>query len=146
MSSVRPGGTRTHVFRKEGVDRAEGPSPGRQMRSKYRAVRTTVDNIAFASKKEAARYSELRLLEKAGHIRSLQLQPEYLLSCDDGVFPGAAKVLLGRYVADFKYEERGVGGHWYGAVEDVKGFKTPLYKWKKKHVEAQYGITIREIL
>lgn len=30
-------------------------------------------------------------------------------------------------------------------VEDVKGFKTPLYKWKKKHVEAQYGITIREI-
>jgi hypothetical protein len=27
----------------------------------------------------------------------------------------------------------------------VKGFKTPLYRWKKKHVEAQYGITIREV-
>ena len=29
--------------------------------------------------------------------------------------------------------------------EDVKGFKTPLYRWKKKHVEAQYKITVVEI-
>jgi hypothetical protein len=30
-------------------------------------------------------------------------------------------------------------------VEDVKGMRTPMYRWKKKHVEAQYGITITEV-
>ena len=34
--------------------------------SKYHAVRTTIDNIAFASKKEAARYAQLKLLLRAG--------------------------------------------------------------------------------
>lgn len=103
---------------------------------KFNAVRTTVDNITFASKAEAKRYAELKMLEKAGEIRELMLQPRYGLNAGNN-----RRVLVGEYRADFFYIDR------YGdpVVEDVKGFKTPLYRWKKKHFEAQYGIEITEI-
>lgn len=106
---------------------------GRPRRTKYGAVRTTVDNIVFASKKEAKRYSELKLLEKAQVITQLFLQPRFDLYVHG--------VKIGSYVADFGYFS------CKGAtiIEDVKGMKTPLYRWKKKHVEAQYGIQIREV-
>lgn len=110
---------------------------------KYRAKATIVDGIRFASKKEARRYQELRLLEKAGEIRELQLQPEFDLlapgRCDGSLHRG---VKVGKYVADFRYR---AGRNGLLVIEDVKGFKTPLYRWKKKHVEAQYGIEIREV-
>jgi hypothetical protein len=102
--------------------------------SKYKAVPTVIDGIRFASKKEAKRYGELKMLEKAGHIQGLCLQPEYVLYAGDG------DTKLGVYRADFEYAENG-----QHIVEDVKGFKTPLYRWKKKHVEAQYGIEVREV-
>lgn len=43
---------------------------------KYHAKPTTVDGIRFASKAEARRYSELRLLEKAGEIKNLEAHAE----------------------------------------------------------------------
>ena len=52
--------------------------------------------------------------------------------------------MLGDWIADFVYEELQQPGAWIAVAEDVKGMKTPLYRWKKKHVEAQYGIQIRE--
>lgn len=106
---------------------------------KYGAKRTTVDGITFASQKEARRYQELKLLEKAGAILTLGLQPSFKLKV-----AGRHGILrdIGEYVADFSYTD--VRTEQY-VVEDVKGFKTPLYRWKKKHVEAQYGIQIREI-
>ena len=106
--------------------------------SKYHAKATVVDNIRFASQKEARRYGELKLLEKAGEIQELHLQPAFDLYADDGVCGRK----LGRYVADFEYR---IAPDWELVIEDVKGFKTPLYRWKKKHVEAQYGITVVEI-
>lgn len=126
----------------------------RRPQSKYGAVKTTVDGITFHSAKEASRYAELKLLERAGEIRRLALQPSFRLE----VFGRGERGVIGLYYADFAYEERvGVneargrvlaGAHgyaWRRIVEDVKGFKTPLYKWKKRHVEMQYGITIREV-
>lgn len=116
---------------------------------KYGAKPTEVDGIRFASQKEARRYSELKLLEKAGEIHALAIQPAFPL-----VAPGKGnggpyeRALVGHYKADFVYCECRRGAKCERTrvvVEDVKGFKTPLYKWKKKHVEAQYGITIREI-
>lgn len=106
---------------------------------KYNAKPTTVDGITFHSMKEAARYRELKLLEKAGEIRDLVLQVPLVLSAGND-----RRTSIGKYVADFVYQER-IGEDWCHRVEDVKGFKTPLYRWKKKHVEAQYGIVIREI-
>lgn len=113
--------------------------------SKYRAVKTTVDGITFDSKKEAQRYHELTLMLKAKKIRDLELQPEYSLSVGRGTRE-CPWVTLGKYRADFRYktvpcdfeDEETI-------VEDVKGVRTAIYRWKKKHVEAQYGITIREI-
>lgn len=114
--------------------------------SKYLAKPTTVDGIRFHSMKEAARYRELKLLEKAGKIFGLQLQPRFRL-CAWSVKPGQeALEALGHYVADFRYcNVKHCVCAWGCTVEDVKGFKTPLYRWKKKHVEAQYGIQIREV-
>lgn len=103
------------------------------MRGKYGNMRTVVDGFEFQSKAEAARYSQLKLLQKTGHIRGLELQPAF------PVVIGGKKVCT--YRADFAYfdrEER--------VVEDVKGCKTPLYKLKKKLVEALYpGVVIREV-
>jgi hypothetical protein len=119
-------------------------------RSKYGAIRTTVGGITFASKKEAARYGELKLLEQAGDIEGLELQPKFPLTTQltTGTVLGAGKALagkypvIGHYVGDFQYFDLRTTER---VVEDVKGFKTPLYRWKKRHVEAQYGIEIREI-
>lgn len=106
------------------------------MRSKhkYGAVRTEVDGIAFASKAEARRYQELKLLQKAGEIEGLELQPKFPL-----IVEGKR---VGAYIADFRYwlpsKSRAI-------IEDVKGMRTAVYRMKKKIVEAQYGITITEI-
>ena len=107
-------------------------------RSKYGAVRTTIDGITFASKAEARRYAELLLLARAGEIRGLELQPRFELS----VFGYGNDTRIGDYVADFQYQ-RGPKGVL--VIEDVKGVKTALYRWKKKHVEAQYNIRITEV-
>lgn len=109
---------------------------------KYRVSKKedrTVDGIVFDSKKEAKRYAELKILALAGEISDLQLQPEFRL----WVSPIDRKGNLqdcGAYRADFLY----MGRSGEIVVEDVKGMKTPLYKLKRKLVEAIYGITILE--
>tara|TARA_B110000908_G_C10259981_1_gene458471 strand:+ start:665 stop:967 length:303 start_codon:yes stop_codon:yes gene_type:complete len=98
------------------------------IRHKFNAKPTEHDGIKFASKKESRRYQELRVLESAGDIRFFLRQTPIHLS-------GGVK-----YVCDFLI-------FWSdGTVtfEDVKGYKTDLYKLKKKQVEATYPITIRE--
>jgi hypothetical protein len=112
--------------------------------SKYGAIKTVIDNITFASKAEARRYTELKMLEKAGEIAHLALQPEFPLyaALDLPIHQDRDPLKLGVYRGDFSYV-RTVNGEVI--VEDVKGFKTPLYKWKAKHVQAQYGIQIQEI-
>ncbi len=100
--------------------------------SKYRAVKTVVDNITFDSKKEARRYSELKLMFRSGQIRNLEVQPELSFLIE------GKKIFT--YRADFSYFEGPFSRIW----EDCKGFKTPVYRLKKKLIEAQYKIQIRE--
>lgn len=102
--------------------------------SKYRAKPTQVDGIQFASKREARRYGELKMLARAGQIACLELQPSYVLTV------GGVKV--GVYRADFRYRDVRSGAL---VVEDSKGFRTPVYRLKKKIVEALYGIEISEV-
>lgn len=114
---------------------------------KYWAQATTVDGFRFASKKEAKRYQELLLLLKAGEIGNLTLQPRFPLQAfTDGRTLSGGEV-IGEYRGDFKYQITAPSARTFlrWVVEDVKGFKTPLYRWKKRHVEAQYGIEIREV-
>lgn len=107
-------------------------------RSKYGAVKTVVDGITFASKREAARYVELRQLEIAGDIRDLRLQPSFELI--PAVELDGKKQRPVRYLADFHYvNDTGV------VYEDVKGHKTKEYILKRKLVKHVFGIEIREV-
>lgn len=121
---------------------------------KYNAVRTTIDGHTFASKAEAKRYGELRLLEKAGEIERLELQPKFpiyavsLLSDPDEPpelpFKEVRLTKVGRYTADFKYFDKRKRQE---VIEDIKSSatSTQAYRLRKRHVEAQYGVTITEI-
>ena len=102
-------------------------------RSKYGAVKTTVDGITFDSAREAKRYTELRAMQRAGEISTLRRQQPYALL--------VGTVCIGHYVSDFDYVLFSSGER---VIEDVKGMRTELYKWKKKHFEAQYGLKILE--
>ena len=106
---------------------------------KFNARRTKVDGYNFASHAESARYLELKMLAKAGEIRGLVLQPKYPLHTTDRLTGKAWKI--GNYIADFCYIDK----DGKSVTEDVKGFLTQIYVWKRKHVEAEYGITITEI-
>lgn len=95
--------------------------------SKYRAQKTVVDGIKFDSKREAERYCELKLLEKAKEIRNLELQPRFLLQ-DKFVDKYGKTHRKIEYVADFMYVDK----NNKKIVEDVKGVMTDVYKLKKK--------------
>lgn len=101
--------------------------------TKYRARKTTIDGIQFDSKKEANRYCELNLLESAGEIKYLQLQPRFTLQ-ESFKYQGKTERKI-EYVADFMYEEK----DGQVVVEDTKGFKTDVYKLKRKLFLKKYG-------
>jgi hypothetical protein len=105
-------------------------------RSKYGARPVTIDGIRFASGREARRYAELKILERVGQIWDLTLQAEFVLH----VRADVAQQRIGVYRADFVY--RTAEGT---VVEDAKGVRTALYKWKKKHTELEYGVRIVEV-
>lgn len=105
-------------------------------RGKYYAQPTTVDGIRFDSKKEADRYEQLKLEQAAGEITDLELQPIYELHVTR---PDYVRVTIATWRGDFRYRRKG-----RVVVEDVKGVRTPLYKLKKKFVEAAYGVFIAE--
>ncbi len=95
--------------------------------------RRTVDGIVFASIKEANRYGELKLMQDYGEIAHLELQPKFPLE--------VCGTVVANYIADFRYVDcRGKNT----IIEDVKGVRTPVYKLKKKLVEAIYDIRIKE--
>jgi len=106
---------------------------------KFHAQPTWVDGLRFASKGEARRYGELLLLQKAGIIRDLVLQPAYPLHARGH---DREWQLVGAYVADFEYV---VCATDLLTTEDFKGVRTPLYRWKKKHFQAEYGRQIFEV-
>lgn len=99
--------------------------------SKYNARRTELDGITFDSKREADRYAMLKILQKAGEISDLELQPEYELI--PGYVYEGKKIRPLKYRADFRYRNRG-----QLVVEDCKGCKTPVYLLKKKMLLHKY--------
>ena len=98
----------------------------------------TVNGITFDSRKEAKRYAELDLLERAGKISGLELQVKFELIPSQRV-DGKVVERACHYVADFVYEENGAK-----VVEDVKGFKTPEYIIKRKLLLKEHGIRVKE--
>jgi hypothetical protein len=103
--------------------------------TKYGNRKTVVDGITFASAKEARRYGELKLLQRAGEVFGLRLQPRFPLKVNGH--------LICTYVGDFEYCPKDQSAA--PIVEDAKGFRTPEYKLKAKLFEALFGFPIVEV-
>lgn len=110
------------------------PAAATPKQSKYRNVKTEAGGIVFDSAKEAARWQELQILERAGEIKDLVRQHRFDLRVNGE--------LICFYKADFVYREK--LRDWSVVVEDVKGVKTQAYTLKKKLMHAIYKIFIRE--
>lgn len=106
------------------------------MYKKYHNKKTVVDGIKFDSKLEAERYAQLNILERAGVIRDLELQPEYELI---PLFRKNGRTWRRTvYKADFRYilceDDRII-------IEDVKGSTamiTDVFRLKQKLFEYLY--------
>lgn len=106
------------------------------MYRKYHNTKTVADGIKFDSKLEAERYAQLKILERAGVIRDLELQPEYELIPS---FKKKGKTWRKAvYKADFRYilaeGDRII-------IEDVKGSMaviTDVFRLKQKLFEYKY--------
>lgn len=101
-------------------------------RSKYGNEPTEVDGITFQSGREAKEYGRLKLLERRGVISELRLQQPFALV--------VAGVKVATYRADFTYFEGGVF-----KVVDAKGYRTALYRLKRRLMKAIHGIDIIEV-
>ncbi len=99
--------------------------------SKYNNKKVIVEDYVFDSIQESRRYKELKLLERAGKIQNLELQPHFLLQ--DSFRKNGKTIRKIEYIADFKYIENGKT-----IVEDVKGIQTEVFKIKHKIFEKIY--------
>lgn len=123
------------------------------MASKYGNRKIIVNGIVFDSKHEANRYCELLVLQRAGEIKNLELQKEYVLipsqyesyarygkkgqRLKDGQRCIEQAV---KYKADFVYTQNGKI-----IVEDTKGMRTKDYIIKRKLMLWRHGVKIREV-
>ena len=106
---------------------AEHRRRGNAGQSKYRNQRCEYDGYKFASRREMLRYCDLVKLQAMGKIRSLELQPGFILNGVNGpLLTDRGRKM--EYRADFRYfdVERG-----QFVIEDSKGARTPLFKLKK---------------
>jgi hypothetical protein len=121
--------------------------------NKYGSQKTFFNGIWFDSAREADRYAELLLLQRAGRISDLRLQVKYVLIPAQYEYyerygKNGKRLKDGKkciekecsYVADFVYEEDGKT-----VVEDVKGMRTKEYLIKRKLCLYIHGVRIREV-
>ena len=106
------------------------------MYRKYHNTKTVADGIKFDSKLEAERYAQLKMMERAGVIRDLELQPEYELIPS---FKKDGKTWRRTvYKADFRYILAEDDSY---IIEDVKGSTsviTGVFRLKQKLFEYKY--------
>ena len=98
----------------------------------------TIDGETFDSKREACRYTQLKLLQRAGLIEGLELQPSWKVEINGQPFC--------TFTADFAYfcKKRG-----RAVIEDVKSTgtaKDPAYRLRKKAAQLAFGIRVDEVI
>jgi hypothetical protein len=136
--------------RKRAIAAGAVQDAGPAKRSKYGNKFTKVDGINFHSAKESRHYSLLKMLERAGKITDLVLQPRFPLTVTDQA--SGLPVVVGTYVADFAYvvvdpRHAPVAGRAAGerVVTDVKSEITEeekLFVLKRALFEALYGVKL----
>lgn len=122
-------------LRQQAIDKLGEKALAKFKKSKYGNRRTMVDGAVFDSAKEARRWQELVLLERAGKITDLERQVAYSLEVNG--------VEICTYIADFRYRQ---GKKLI--VEDVKGWKRGLayrvFKMKSALMKALHRINVLE--
>lgn len=112
---------------------------------KYNNTKIEIDGITFDSRREAKRYSELKLLERCNAISQLELQKVFVLVPAQFEIVNGKKKAIERavkYKADFYYYDNEKNCF---VCEDTKGFKTKDYIIKRKLMLYVHGIRIVEI-
>lgn len=115
------------------------PTSEKSKANKYQAQKCVYNGLQFDSKRELARYLELRLLERIGQITGLKRQVKFELIPSQKDESGKCVERSLTYVADFTYYQ-----NREFVVEDCKGVKTEVYKIKKKLMLYVHHIQIRE--
>ena len=99
--------------------------------NKYKAIKTTIDGINFASKKEAEHYADLKKRLNKREITDLMIQPIFPIEING--------VKICRVILDFKYWDVKLKCWMY---IDVKGMYTAISRLKHKMCEAQHRILV----
>lgn len=120
----------------------EQRAPAPKRASKFGNKKTKEGGVLFDSNREAQRWLVLQNRLAMGEISDLRRQVTFELTTmprdpQDAILRGF--IVVSKYVADFVYVEKGKT-----VVEDAKGMKTDVYRLKKRHFEAEYGIAITE--
>lgn len=115
-------------------------------RRKYGNRKTVVNGIRFDSRKEADRWQQLLLLERAGKLSDLQRQVKFELIPAQRI-NGKCVERAVSYIADFVYRDE----HGRMVVEDVKGYRDPQnagyakFVLKRKLMLWVHKIRVKEI-
>lgn len=102
--------------------------------NKFGAEKAEADGYTFDSTLERDRYLQLTTLQRAGVIRSLELQPRFVCVVNG--------IKVTSYKADFRYTDVETGEE---VIEDTKGQRTEAYVVRKKLAQALFGITVIEV-
>lgn len=117
------------------IVRKKKPGP---KKGKYNAKGQHFEGFWFASTAELVRYKQLLAMQERGLIDMLRCQVKFAVTLNN-------KHMF-NYVADFEYRVLDeLGREQRSNIEDVKGMVMPIYKLKRKMVEAQHDISIIEI-
>lgn len=114
--------------------------PGQKVKRKlnmFGARRTTIDGITYASAREAKICNEFRMLERAGHIKDLVLQPKFSIHVNG--------CLIRKFTADASYFDLREGDDYGPHLVDVKSPATAAlqdFKHVKKLMWAVHGINV----
>jgi len=116
------------------------------MRNSYYATKKVKVGIyTFDSKAEAQMYGEIKRLKKKGRVVGLKLQPEFEL-IPRLILPNGKIQRPVVYTADFEFFDAKLGRR---RVIDCKGWKTEIYRLKKKMFNAKYSgenLTLEETI
>jgi hypothetical protein len=104
--------------------------------NKYRAKKTQVGDLIFDSQKEARRWSELLLLQRAREITNLERQVKCSVDVEG--------IHICNWFADFVYTDLQTGQKVYEDTKSAITRKLPVYRLKKKLVKAVLKIDILE--
>lgn len=112
------------------------------MKPKYGNKKVTVDGYQFDSKAEATRWTDLKLMERAGQISGLKRQVGYVL-CPAVKLGAAQRVKPAiKLIVDFQYRDERNGQI---VLEDVKGVQTAVFRLKAHLLKDRYGMEVRII-